>query len=110
MRFYDRNYNTFSGLMLERYFHRKAIESEKFTRIGRWWNRRGECEIDLIALDELSDLAIFYEIKRQKSEISIGVLKQKAETFLNATHKLKGYKIVLLITSSTYQKTGEQTV
>lgn len=88
----DRDYNTFSGLMLERYFHRKAIESEKFTRIGRWWNRRGECEIDLIALDELSDLALFYEIKRQKSEISIGVLKQKAETFLNATHKLKGYK------------------
>ncbi|MBR3827985.1 MAG: ATP-binding protein [Bacteroidales bacterium] len=89
----DRDYNTFSGLMLERYFHRKAIESEKFTRIGRWWNRRGECEIDLIALDELNDLALFYEIKRQKSEISIGVLKQKAETFLNATHKLKGYKI-----------------
>ena len=89
----DRDYNTFSGLMLERYFHRKAIESEKFTRIGRWWNRRGECEIDLIALDELSDSALFYEIKRQKSEISIGVLKQKAETFLNATHKLKGYKI-----------------
>lgn len=89
----DRDYNTFSGLMLERYFHRKAIESEKFTRIGRWWNRRGECEIDLIALDELNDSALFYEIKRQKSEISIGVLKQKAETFLNATHKLKGYKI-----------------
>lgn len=36
MKFYDRDYNTFSGLMLERYFHRKAIESEKFTRIGRW--------------------------------------------------------------------------
>lgn len=89
----DRDYNTFSGLMLERYFHRKAIESEKFTRIGRWWNRRGECEIDLIALDELNDSALFYEIKRQKSEISIGVLKQKAETFLNATHKLKGYRI-----------------
>ena len=89
----DRDYNTFSGLMLERYFHRKAIESEKFTRIGRWWNRRGECEIDLIALDELNDSALFYEIKRQKSEIRIGVLKQKAETFLNATHKLKGYKI-----------------
>ncbi len=89
----DRDYNTFSGLMLERYFHRKAIESEKFTRIGRWWNRRGECEIDLIALDELNDLALFYEIKRQKSESSIGVLKQKAETFLNATHKLKGYRI-----------------
>ena len=43
-----RDYNTFSGLMLERYFHRVAMESEEFTRIGRWWDRKGENEIDMI--------------------------------------------------------------
>ena len=88
-----RDYNTFSGLMLERYFHRVAMESVKFTRIGRWWDRKGENEIDMIAEDELTDSAIFYEIKRQKDDISLGGLKQKAEAFLLATHQFKGYKI-----------------
>lgn len=88
-----RDYSTFSGLMLERYFHRVAMESEEFTRIGRWWDRKGENEIDMIAEDELTDSAIFYEIKRQKDDISLGVLKQKVEVFLQATGQFKGYKI-----------------
>lgn len=88
-----RDYNTFSGLMLERYFHLVAMESGEYTRLGRWWDRKGENEIDMIAEDELKDLAVFYEIKRQKDEISIGMLKKKAEAFLLATHQFKGYKI-----------------
>ena len=35
----------------------------------------------------------FYEIKRQMDDISLGVLKQKAEVFLQATGQFKGYKI-----------------
>ena len=88
-----RDYNTFSGLMLERYFHRVVMESGEFTRIGRWWDRKGENEIDMIAEDELTDSAIFYEIKRQMDDISLGGLKQKAEVFLQATGQFKGYKI-----------------
>ena len=88
-----RDYNTFSGLMLERYFHHVAMESEEYTRLGRWWDRKGENEIDMIAEDELSDRALFFEIKRQKDEISIGALKQKAEIFLGATHQFKDYEI-----------------
>ena len=89
----ERDYSTFSGLMLERYFHRKAIESGKYTRIGRWWDRKGENEIDLIAEDELTQTATFVEIKRKKDEISIGTLKQKAQAFLSATHQYKDYHI-----------------
>ena len=88
-----RDYNTFSGLMLERYFHRVAVESGEFTRLGRWWDRKGENEIDMIAEDELTGSATFYEIKRQKDDISLGVLKQKAEVFLQATHQFNGYGI-----------------
>ena len=88
-----RDYNTFSGLMLERYFHRVAMESGDYTRIGRWWDRRGENAIDLIAEDELANSATFFEIKRQKDEISIGTLKQKAEVMMRATGAFKEYKI-----------------
>ncbi len=89
----ERDYSTFSGLMLERYFHRKAVESGKYTRLGCWWDRKGENEIDLIAEDELSQTATFIEIKRKKDEISISALKQKAQAFLSATHKYKDYRI-----------------
>lgn len=89
----ERDYTTFSGLMLERYFHRVAMESGEFTRLGRWWDRRGENEIDMISEDELADKAMFFEIKRQKADISIGLLKKKAEVMLMATHEFKGYEI-----------------
>lgn len=89
----ERDYTTFSGLMLERYFHRVAMESGDYTRLGRWWDRHGENEIDMIGEDELADKATFYEIKRQKADISIGLLKKKAEVMLLATHEFKGYEI-----------------
>ena len=88
-----RDYNTFSGLMLERWFHRKAIEEGGFTRIGRWWDRKGENEIDMIGEDELDDKAVFYEIKRQKNEISISALKKKTEVMLKSTGAFKNYHI-----------------
>lgn len=89
----ERDYETFSGLMLERYFHRVAKEAGEYTRIGRWWDRKGENEIDMIAADELSDSVTFFEIKRRQDEISLGVLKQKAEAFLRATNQFNGFKI-----------------
>ena len=69
------------------------MESGEFTRIGRRWDRKGENELDMIAEDELSDSVTFYEIKRQADEISMGVLKQRAEVMLQATHKFKKYDI-----------------
>lgn len=88
-----RDYETFSGLMLERYFHRVAVESGRWTRIGRWWDRKGENEIDMITEDELSDTAVFYEIKRQADYINPADLQTKTNTFLNATRQFGGYSI-----------------
>ena len=89
----NRDYETFSGLMLERYFHRSAAESGKYTRISRWWDRKGENEIDMIAEDELSRTVEFYEIKRKASNISPDELKRRSDTFLRATHQYKEYAI-----------------
>ena len=88
-----RDYSTFSGLMLERYFQRVAMESGDYTRLGRWWDRKGENEIDMIAEDALAEKATFYEIKRQKDDINIGILKKKVEVMLRATGVFKKYEI-----------------
>lgn len=42
---------------------------------------------------KLSGHVSFYEIKRQADEISIGVLRQRAEVMLQATHESKKYDI-----------------
>ena len=80
--------------MLERYFHRVAMEKGVFTRLGRWWDRKGENEIDMIGEDELADRVTFYEVKRQEDEVSIGTLKQKAEAMLRVTGAFKGYQVM----------------
>ena len=46
----------------------------------------------MICEDELEDRAVFYEIKRQKEEISVGRLKQKAEAMQRATGASQGLR------------------
>ena len=89
----NRDYETFSGLMLERYFRRVLIELHRYTRIGGWWDRKGENEIDIVAENELNDEATFFEVKRKAANIDLEVLEQKAGTFLRATGAFKGYSI-----------------
>lgn len=88
-----RDYPTFSGLILERYFREKAIESEKYTLIGRWWDRKGENEIDMVASNEFDKTAEIYEIKRNRKNIDFTALEEKVKTMLTAVHLFNGYDI-----------------
>ncbi len=88
-----RDWNVFSGQMLERYFRQKIAEQRKWTRIGSWWNRKGECEIDLVAEDEISRKAVFAEVKRDSGRISMNTLQEKASAFMRATGQFKDYAI-----------------
>ena len=90
----NRDYETFSGIMLERYFKRVFIESKEYTRIGSWWDRKGENEIDIIAENELNDEAIFIEVKRKKENFDADVLNQKTAVFTRATGKFKDYTVL----------------
>ena len=89
----NRDYETFSGLILERYFKRVLIERQAYTRIGGWWDRKGENEIDIVAENELNDTATFFEVKRKAENIDMEILKKKAAAFLRATGEFKGYAI-----------------
>ena len=89
----NRDYETFSGLMLERWFRRVLIETHNYTRIGSWWDRKGENEIDIVAENELSGEAAFFEVKRKAENIDVDVLEKKAAAFLRATGEFKGYAI-----------------
>lgn len=89
----DKDYTTYSGRVLERYFRAVMIESEEFTRIASWWDRKGENEIDIIAADELEQRVTFYEVKRQAKDINIGILKDKAVQFFNTTGSFQKFSV-----------------
>ena len=79
--------------MLERYFRHCLIESQAYTRIGNWRDRKGENEIDIVAENEIENKAVFFEVKRKPENIDMERLRWKAETFLRATGKFAGYSI-----------------
>lgn len=89
----EKDYTTYSGRVLERYFRAVMIESEEFTRIASWWDRKGENEIDIIAADELEQRVTFYEVKRQAQDINIGILKDKAVQFFNTTGSFQKFSV-----------------
>lgn len=78
-----RDYKTFSGVILERYFRDKFIESKAYSRIGGYWNRKRENEIDIVAVNELTGVVDIVEVKRKRESIDIELLEAKA-TYLRS--------------------------
>jgi len=79
----ERDYETYSGLILEKYFRQQLIESKQFSDIGNYWDRKGENEIDIVAVNDLEKRLFFYEVKRNKKRVSLPALKQKAEKIIS---------------------------
>ncbi len=90
-----RDYPTFSGTMLERYFRQKASETGRYTHIGNFWDRKGEHEIDLILANELDKTVKVGEVKRQAKNISPTLLQDKADYFLTLHPQLQSYRMEL---------------
>ena len=88
----ERDFSSFSGHMLEKYFRENAQISQAYTSIGNYWDRKGETEIDFIAVNEIEKSIDFAEIKRQKNNISIEKLRQKAAEFLIQNPQFNSYK------------------
>ena len=88
-----RDYSTYSGRVLELYFRDTLLESQRYTHIGSWWDRKGENEIDLIAADDTTRHVTFYEVKRNKDEYSETVLRDKVQYFLQSTGKYDRYHL-----------------
>lgn len=73
----DMNYEVFSGRTLEQYFQSMMMETGRYTQVGNWWDRKGENEIDLVAINEFDHSGMVAEIKRNPQKISISKLEEK---------------------------------
>ncbi|MDR1785527.1 MAG: DUF234 domain-containing protein, partial [Spirochaetaceae bacterium] len=85
-----RDYNTYSGAILERYFTQKLSAEGNFSVIGSYWERANQNEIDIVALNEGEGTAVIAEVKRQPENIHLCALREKAS---NLAAQLEGYAI-----------------
>ena len=89
-----RDYSGVSGLMMERYFMRKFQEEGKYI-IGKWWDRRGFNEIDLVVVDPIGKEAWVYELKKDESRYDEAAFKEKVDVMVQQTPELHKMKIHL---------------
>ena len=83
MEIVERDFDAFSGIALEQYFKAKFLEEGRYTKIGGWWDRKGENEIDLVCENEFSGRLDFYEIKTNASRYDRRELERKVEAFFS---------------------------
>lgn len=90
----QRDYSSVSGLMMERYFMKKFREEGRYI-IGKWWDRKGENEIDLIVVDPIGKETWIYELKKQEYRYKEDELREKVDKVLEQTPELRKMTIHL---------------
>jgi len=85
-----RDFDTFSGYMLERYFRQQFQESGNYSMVGNYWEKGNLNEIDLVAINELEKKIILAEVKLNKKKIDIKKLENKSYKLLK---DFKDYKV-----------------
>ena len=74
------DYQTYSGIMLERYFKQKLAESMQFREIGSWWEPKNEqFEIDIVALTLEKNKVFAAEVKRHRKNFKPALFAAKVD-------------------------------
>lgn len=77
------DYSTFSGFILERYFRQLYREMGLYNTVTNYWEKGGENEIDLIAVNEADKEIVVAEVKRNPDRISIPLLESKSKNIVS---------------------------
>ena len=81
----------YEGKVLEEYFTRRIREEDTYTRIGGFWNRKGDIDIDIVVVDDIERTARIIEVKRNPDKLDECVLRMKAESLKGC---LNGYQVI----------------
>ena len=92
------HYEQFTGRTLERYFQAQLMETGAYTQVGNWWDKKGDNEIDVVALNELDHAGLIAEVKRNERKLSMTKLEEKAGnlphgSFGKYRFELKGFSL-----------------
>jgi uncharacterized protein len=73
-----RDYSTYAGKVLERFFQTLFAETGRFNKIGSYWEKSHQNEIDLVAMNDMKKELVIAEVKMNKARIDLAGLKAKA--------------------------------
>ena len=86
-----KDYQTYSGRILERWFRQSLMESQQYLEIGAWWHPRSgnsenetDNEIDIVTVG-LDGEVCAYEVKRNKKKYSEALLEAKVRDMKQAS-------------------------
>lgn len=85
----QRDLDTYCGPFLEKYFIHELELSGLFNRIGPSWERGNANEIDIVAVNDMKKQLLFAEVKMNRKNINLNVLRKKAESILASHEKYK---------------------
>ena len=75
----QRDYPVHCGRLMEKCFHELLAETGNYNRIGSYWERGNQNEIDLVALNDMKKTITIADIKLNKSKLSVEGLKRRAQ-------------------------------
>lgn len=92
-----RDYATYSGKFLEKYFVEQLKLSYDYSDIGSYWERGNQNEIDIVAVNDEKKTMLIAEVKRNPKKIDIKVLEKKAlklmEKYKKYDYEFRGYSL-----------------
>ena len=86
----ERDFDTYCGIILEKYLREKLALSGRYTMLGSYWERGNRNELDIVAIDDLHNKALIAEVKMNKKKFRPNLLKDNAQ---NLIKRLSGYEI-----------------
>jgi AAA+ ATPase superfamily predicted ATPase len=86
----DRDYDTYSDRILERFFQQLFAETGRYNLIGSYWEKGNRNEIDVVALNDLKKEMVLADVKLSKSKTDISALQRKARGLLSG---YSGYRV-----------------
>ena len=79
------HYEQFTGRTLERYFQAQLMETGAYTLVGNWWDKKGDNEIDVVALNEFNHTGLIAEVKRNERKLDMTKLEEKVGNLPHAS-------------------------
>lgn len=86
----NRDFSTYSGKFLEKYFIEKLKLEKRFSQIGTYWEKQNQNEIDIVAINSETKELLFAEVKLNSKKIDLEILKEKSQKL---AQNYKDYKI-----------------
>ncbi len=84
-----RDFSTYSGRFLEKYFIEKLKLSKKFSNIGTYWERGNQNEIDIVAVNDDKKTMLISEVKINPKKINLKLLEKKSSKLISKHNRYK---------------------